>query len=355
MAFRILHTADVHVGRSFSGMAPERAGQRRADLLATLGRICREARARQVNLLLIAGDLFDRPTPPPATLAAVTRALADAAVPVLLLPGNHDPLDEESPYLKHRWPAHVHVASQPGWQCIALDGPETWAFGYTRGTAHLSPWASFPGCGADALLALHAACLAPGLAADAGYYPFSPAAIPPCAYLALGHHHARAQVSHVPPAWYSGAPEPLEAETVPAAALLVTLEGSSAIVEPLPVATRRHRLATLDVTGLSAAEIWERALAAVDPDDLLTLELTGLPDFGVEVDLAELHAGLNAHCFAAEVCGQLALPTDWASAEGVLGALRDVVAARRAPASPADQARLERAAHLAARALGGTL
>ncbi len=357
MPFTLLHTADLHLGKSFSTFAPERAGQRRADLLATLARLCRAARERRVDLLCIAGDLFDDPSPPPATLAAASRALAEASVPVLLLPGNHDPLEEDSPYLTHRWPGSVRVAAAPGWQRIPLDGPETWAFGYARGGAHRSPWTDFPGCGPEALLALHAACLAPGLAAAGSAYPFTPAEIPPCAYLALGHHHRHAQVARAPLACYAGAPEPLEAETetTPATALLVTLDGGTATAAPIPVATRRHRRATLDVTGLTAAAVWERALAVASPDDLLTLELTGTLDAGVELDVTALRGELNGRCFAAEVRAALAFSTDWEGAEGVMAALREAVAARQARSSPDAQARLARAAHYAARALEGTL
>ncbi len=356
MSFTLLHTADLHLGKSFSTLPPERAGQRRADLLATLARVCRAARERRVNLLCIAGDLFDRPQPALPLLAAARRALADASVPVLLLPGNHDPLDAGSPYLDAAWPGNVTVARTPGWQRIPLDGPETWAFGYARDAAHASPWDNFPGCAPDALLALHAACLAPGLAADAGYYPFTPAEIPPCAYLALGHHHRAAQVA--PTAWYAGTPEPLEAEISPATALLVTLDGAAAPLEPLGVATRSHRAVTVDVTGLSAEEIWARALDAPTADDLLTFTLTGLLPAETALDLAALQRELSPRCFALELrTDGLHLPGTAADAGGVLGALARLARAREdgLPADDPQRARLARAVRYAALALEGKL
>lgn len=356
MAFTLLHTADLHLGKSFRTLPPERAGQRRADLLATLQRICRTARERQVDLLCIAGDLFDRPTPPPALLADVRRALEDARVPVALIPGNHDPLQASSPYLAGHWPGHVHIATVPGWQRLPFDR-ELWAFGYTLGDAHRHPWQDFPGS-AEAIVLLHAACLAPGLATDAGYYAFTPAEIPPCAYLALGHHHRACALRTHPPAWYAGAPEPLEAQEEPAATLLVTL-GTETRVEPLALATRRHRLRTLEVQGLSAEEIWTRALAEVFPDDLLTLRLSGVLDPAEPLDLIALQAELDVRCFAGEVDARgLLLPSTLAAqADGVLGALYAEAAARHAALSPDDPARprLERAVRYAVLALEGRL
>ncbi|MHB9133166.1 MAG: metallophosphoesterase family protein [Armatimonadota bacterium] len=358
MAFTLLHTADCHLGKSFSELPPERAEQRRNDLLATLMRVCRLAKERKVDLLCIAGDLFDRPAPSVSLLAAARHALAEAGVPILLIPGNHDPLDDKSPYLENRWPGNVMVASAPGWQRMPVAEAEVWAFGYTRGEAHRSAWVDFPGCGADALLTLHAACLAPGLAADASYYPFSPGDIPACAYLALGHHHRPVQVAHGPLAWYAGSPEPLEAEAIPAAALLVTLDGKSTAVESLDVTTRHHQAVTLDVTGLTGGEIWERALAAVTPDDLLTLTLTGLLEPAELLDIAGLRTELSARCFAADVRAEkVQLPPDFANGEGVMGALQQI-AQKRMQAIADDhiqQVRLERALRYAAAALEGRL
>lgn len=358
MAFTFLHTADLHLGKSFRELPPERAGQRRDDLLATLKRLCREARERRVSLLCLAGDLFDRPAPAAPLLAAVRQALAEASVPVLLIPGNHDSLETDSPYLAGGWPGNVRVANQPGWQQLEIDGQEVWAFGYTRGAAHRNPWADFPGCSAEALLVLHAACLGAGLAADASYFPFTPSDIPPCAYLALGHHHRQVQMSNAPQAWYPGSPEPLEPEVTPATALLVTLDGATAGVDRLNIATRRHRLVTLKVAGLTGNEIWDRALAEAAADDLLYLKLTGMLDATAALDLNALQADLSARSFAVELdTTQLHLPIEAGEAEGVMGALQAIAGQRLAALSADDpqRARLERAVRYAALALDGRL
>jgi len=355
MAFTLLHTADFHLGKSFSALPPERAAQRRADLLATLRRVCQCARDERVQLLCVAGDLFDH-APTPSLLAITRQALAEAEVPVLLIPGNHDPLEENGAYMG-RWPENVRIATAPGWQRMAIDGAEVWAFGYVCGAAHRSAWREFPGCGDQALLALHAACLAPGLGAGAGYFSFTPREVPACGYLALGHHHRATQVGHVPLSWYAGTPEPLEPETTPAAALLVTL-GETPTVRPLPVATRRHRLMTLDVHGLDADDIWERALAEATEHDLLTLRLVGVLDPAELLDVPALRAELSVRCFAADIrTEELLLPETAMAAEGALGLVQALARARLAAleADSTERARWERAVRYAVLALEGRL
>lgn len=358
MSFTLLHTADLHLGKSFSTLPPERAEQRRADILATLSRLCKLAQAQQVDLLCIAGDLFDRANPAQPLLAATRRLLAEAGVPVLLAPGNHDPLEANSPYLDTHWPGNVLIASQPGWQRMAVDGAEVWAFGYTRASAHESAWQQFPGCGTDAVLALHAACLSPGLAYDAGYYPFTPADIPPCGYLALGHHHQAVQVQRAPVAWYAGTPEPLEAEGAAPAVLRVTVDAGTTTVEPLEVATRRHRAETLDISGLSSEAIWDRALAAAATDDLLSLRLTGMLEAEATLDVAGMQAELSAKCFAVEIeADTVALPDDGVPGEGVPAVLYALTQERLAELEADDpqRTRLQRAYRYALLALEGRL
>ena len=101
-SLKIVHTADVHLG---DDLQPELA--RRA-FLAVLDRVVAEA----ADLLIIAGDLFDSSRAARANLDFALHALGRLPVPVVLLPGNHDPYDEGSVYresdIVERCP-HVHL------------------------------------------------------------------------------------------------------------------------------------------------------------------------------------------------------------------------------------------------------
>ncbi|MFE7776949.1 exonuclease SbcCD subunit D [Streptomyces sp. NPDC057445] len=84
---RILHTSDWHLGRSFH----------RVSLLdaqaAFLDHLVATAVDREVDAVLVAGDVYDRAVPPLAAVELFDRVLhrlADAGVPTVMISGNHD-------------------------------------------------------------------------------------------------------------------------------------------------------------------------------------------------------------------------------------------------------------------------
>ncbi|MFI9356075.1 exonuclease SbcCD subunit D [Streptomyces lydicus] len=84
---RFLHTSDWHLGRSFH----------RVNLLtaqrAFLDHLVETVRAREVDAVLVAGDVYDRAVPPLAAVELFDDALhrlADLGVPTVMISGNHD-------------------------------------------------------------------------------------------------------------------------------------------------------------------------------------------------------------------------------------------------------------------------
>jgi exonuclease SbcD len=86
MAFRLLHTSDWHVGKLLRGQS--RADEHRAVLAEIVDVAARE----DVDLVLVAGDLFETSAPGPESEQIVYRALLDLAriTPVVVISGNHD-------------------------------------------------------------------------------------------------------------------------------------------------------------------------------------------------------------------------------------------------------------------------
>lgn len=84
---KLLHTADWHVGRSLRGHG--RAEEHRA----VLAEVARIAAAEDVDLVIVAGDLFDSSAPGPEAEQIVytaLMALASTGAEVVLVAGNHD-------------------------------------------------------------------------------------------------------------------------------------------------------------------------------------------------------------------------------------------------------------------------
>lgn len=84
---RILHTSDWHIGRSFHGHSTLDA---LGDVLDVL---VQQVRENDVDVVLVAGDVFDSAAPSAACYPLLTRtlvALADAGARVIVTSGNHD-------------------------------------------------------------------------------------------------------------------------------------------------------------------------------------------------------------------------------------------------------------------------
>ncbi|MGH9390139.1 MAG: metallophosphoesterase family protein, partial [Vicinamibacteria bacterium] len=84
---RLLHTGDWHVGKTLRGKS--RAEEHR-QVLAEIAGITRD---RKVDIVLVAGDLFDGAAPGPEAEEIVYRALLDlsrASEWVVVISGNHD-------------------------------------------------------------------------------------------------------------------------------------------------------------------------------------------------------------------------------------------------------------------------
>src|SRR4029450_3977204 len=84
---RLLHTSDWHVGRAIRGRS------RAAEHRAVLAEIAAVADRDEVDLVVVAGDLFDTAAPTPEAERIVYRALLDLAAggrPVVVVAGNHD-------------------------------------------------------------------------------------------------------------------------------------------------------------------------------------------------------------------------------------------------------------------------
>ena len=119
---RVLHTADVHLDGDTYGTAEAQAAQRERGR-RVFQRIVDLALAEEVDLLLIAGDLFDHNRVPDETVAFVQTELQRLRQPVVILPGNHDSLYANALHDRHDLAAgarHVHVIRRLDGETIEL-------------------------------------------------------------------------------------------------------------------------------------------------------------------------------------------------------------------------------------------
>lgn len=87
VAVRVLHTSDWHLGRTFHGA--DLLTEQEAVLTHIAGLVEREA----VDVVVVAGDIYDRAVPSAEAVRVATTALArirQAGAQLVLTPGNHD-------------------------------------------------------------------------------------------------------------------------------------------------------------------------------------------------------------------------------------------------------------------------
>ena len=107
---RILHTSDWHIGRSFHGHSTLAA------LAVVLDELVSQVAERDVDLVVVAGDVFDSATPAAGCYPLLTDTLAAiraAGAEVVVTSGNHDSaarLGFQAPFAAS---AGIHILTRP--------------------------------------------------------------------------------------------------------------------------------------------------------------------------------------------------------------------------------------------------
>ncbi len=135
VTLKLLHTADWHLGKRFSSFDPEDELSLTRARLDVIENILEVAERNSVDAVLCAGDLFDEPNPDRRWwegLGNILRSRGRSNRPVFLLPGNHDPLTEESVYARNSGfrrmlPDFVHVVDRDDFSYELKDGATLYA------------------------------------------------------------------------------------------------------------------------------------------------------------------------------------------------------------------------------------
>ena len=302
---RLLHTADLHLGKPFGRFPEDLRGRLREARHASIGRLAAAARANGVADVLVAGDTFDSQTPSPATLRQALQAMAaDPGITWWLLPGNHDSLaaGELWQRIVREAPPNVRpllspeaVEMAPG--AFLLPAPCTQrrpGRDLTAGMAEIATPA-----GALRIGLAHGAVQSFSEAGNLGLVPPDRAETACLAFLALGDWHGQLMIGAR--TWYPGAPEADGFKhAAPPGALVVTLAGGAPDVTPVPTGSFAWRNVALDL--LPGADPEARLAALLPPvaarrDTLLQVTATGRTGLSGEATLTGALAAVE-HDFA---------------------------------------------------------
>jgi len=284
---RLLHTADVHLGAPF-GFLGRRGREQRDQLKATFSRVVDLAMTSQVDALLIAGDLFDSAYPQPALVGEVIyqlQRLDSEGIWTLITPGTHDRLQPGGVYEKDEFSnlAHVHIFRDREMTPRSINRLDLDVYGMAVNREGKDVLTGFRAGDAARWRVgmLHASFMLPGkVERDEMLVSAESVAGSNLHYLALGHWHTHGDYSQDnTPAFYSGAPEPLDiGKGEDGTVLLVELEeGSPARVKPIPVGRRRMSRLELDTSEIGGpAELYAYLRRMADRDLVLEVRLKGM-------------------------------------------------------------------------------
>ena len=309
---RLLHMADVHLGARHTDLGDQAAAQRERQFGAFKAAVDL-AIAEKVDVVLIAGDLFDSNTQPRRSVervAAELKRLVAAKIRTVLIPGTHDVYDRSSLYRVHDLAAlagsgedddlvtvltpelpSVHLATCD----VIVHGP---VFATKR--APHSPLRDLKAVGGEGATwhvgMVHGSLAIPDRT-DRDEVVFTRDEIEATGldYLALGHWHSAQQGKAGATTWaYSGAPEPVAVTQDGAGkVLLVELNETSgkrsvAIEERVVGKTRFEKLDIDASTVADQPAVVAAITAKADPDLVLDARLTGVRPDELDVSIEEV-------------------------------------------------------------------
>ncbi len=298
---KILHVADLHLDTVFSLEDLQTAELRRNELRSAFVNLMMFARSKEVDILLISGDLFDRVRPTKETEEVVLREFAACPhIQIFLSPGNHDPYTPESPYARLSFSQNVHIFTEE--KLSFFDLPEynitVWGYAFTSQRLPYNPFSTPPQLDDSRINLLVGHADVGKSASDDCPVPLSEIARSGFDYLALGHIHAASGLQREGYSYYAY-PGCLEGrdfgECGPGKGALIAVmqknrPGEFEIeTKQIRFARRRYEILRLTFAGTETAEdvinICETAVKenGYSEDTLLRLVLEGQLPEGVNV------------------------------------------------------------------------
>ena len=358
---RILHAGDFHLDSAFGALPPELARRRRAESREAPQRLVDWANDNGVQLLLLAGDLFDSADLCGDTALLLARALGAFQGQVVIAPGNHDPYTKVSPYHKFTWPSHVHFFTTPTPQRVELPqlGAVVYGGAFTASYRMDSPLAGLHA--QEEGLAAFGCFHGDPASAHSRYGPIPQKEIAASGldYLALGHLHTASGLLRAGKTWYAwpGCPEGRGFdETGDKGVYLGQWEAGRVKLEFLPLARRRYLTPQIDITGRDPADALEAYIRTARPEDILCITLTGQRDPEAEPDLTALTALASSYFYSASLYDNTCLSQSiWArrDEDTLTGLFLRAMAQRLQEAPKEERPLLERAVRFGLAALEG--
>ena len=285
---KILHTADIHLGAKFSILG-NKGIQQREQIKNTFKKITSTAISERVNIVLIAGDLFDSNSQPQGNIGLVVEQfnlLGENKIPVCLIPGNHDPFDSSSIYRKVNFEqicpnvkvfteAEISYKEYPELDLTVYGKPNLSNKSYTSPLKSLKQVTSTK----FHIALAHGSLYIPGKVAEDDH-PFKLEEINASGmdYIAMGHWHRPYICSDNPPTRYPGPPEWIPDQKEAGSVLVASfLDSGEAEIESKRIGVRDYDEIEVETSEIgSLEELKKKILTGANQNLVRAVTLKGL-------------------------------------------------------------------------------
>lgn len=275
-SIKILHIADVHFGRKYNMLTPEKAEIRRSEVLLTFEDTIK--RFSDAEVVLISGDLFD------ADCSDTTVSFVNSVFErypdkkFFISCGNHDYYGSSAiSKLLKEIPTNVTVFDTSLKSCIINDNVCIYGVSFSSSYNYVSFLRNFK---ADPsytnIMVMHG-----DVGKDSPYNPISISEIGNSTldYIALGHVHSYSGISKEKDTYYAY-PGTLEPggfdETDECGVIYGTVSKGMCELEFYPVSVRKYIKKEVDITGLKSDEdVILNLRSFVDENNLYSIDLVG--------------------------------------------------------------------------------
>ncbi len=301
---KILHTADIHIGAAENFLG-DSAKTRRFENLITFEKIMELGLERQVDVVAIAGDLFDNNSIEDRFIEAVISKIAEISpIKVIYAAGNHDPLDSSSPFLNREIPQNLYVLGAED-ECIEFPELELRVYGRSFSAPHLNGEDAFtiPAKDDTVNLMVQHGELKSDLNSD--YNAITPKFVKNSGmdYIALGHVHKHSDIAKMGNTFfgYCGCPEGQGFDELDAKGVYIGEIGKGFCeLEFVAVSKRQHIHEKIDITGIDESNLYGHIISKLEElhgedfaKNLYKIELTGELPPESNFETAELQSRLS--------------------------------------------------------------
>ena len=319
ICMKFLHTGDIHIGAKFEYLG-KKAVQKREQLRDTFRAIIDTAMSQRVDIVLIAGDLFDSNAVLARDFDIVREQLArlgEKHIRTYLISGTHDVLETHAVLLRDDFLSQLpYVTLLAGKKATAYI-PEFslavvgWSSTTKKSTTHpLTQMQPHPDARINIAM-IHGSVQIPGKSAE-NDIPITIEEIDQSgfSYIALGHWHNMQQIetAHVP-TYYAGASEPLDFNQMRSGYVLIGDVEKDALVHitPIKVSTTEFCTLDIDVTGKNMSELKKEIASQLSSKVCCRITLRGIVRPGAMIRTFELEEDLRQACFYLRISDQSSL------------------------------------------------